>query len=1427
MMMVGTKRRSDHAAGNSSPKRAKQSTSDENVFRRTLRRLGLHMSNECSYELDLEQAIFLRRLTASLSDSNEELRECFLEGLHEHIEDSERLQQSVMFTALSNDCGTESQDLAGTRCDSLLRLCLSVDSIQTAVVAMMLEKLPEFAEDDASTQTVDMPAVIITQLRWLDRVVDPEALSEKLLEMITVTNIAIQREIVAALPEIITDSQHEHVAKALKEMLFEDPQLTVCILDALANLSLSSQLLSEIRTSVMKILPSTQSSQLAVVLRFLLHSVVPSNAVEIIADVRENLDLASSTPVPVLTSTPAISASHTAAGAGADEGELLAAQALHASVRFQKCVGDAWLKVIEQMPTVGKHKPLDLLLMFILHQCPGRHKGVEALIRSKCRDGLFLPDLIEQTFQSHTQALQEYFSSIVSIAESLLRSMNDAVATFAETLYQQVFLNFAIFHQQEVIGALVTHVGGGQSHEVDAALSVLSSLVDTQPMAVSPFVVFLKGMLDYLENLSVTQLRRLFTLLSQLAFCGDCDAGHVADDMHIIIRKQLTNSKLRYKRMGIIGAVSVISAMAAARPGETEAAMTNTETSSQPSTLSGQTYEQTVALLDMVRSNCVQHPLAASLFYDELTAIVCRGRLDMKILTWIADCVVADFQDAFLMESESALPQASPLELGLAYNLDVGDDGSVAVNLMPLLAKVPAPSLSARMSDQACPTSSLISMPSHFSLLQQCEKMQHSQSLEGIDALLGCPLVLCTESVMQKFPSLPTEQKLRICASLLLAINWCREIINAFATQEDGEMKGKVVQRLQNITHLEQVLERCLAVTPSFVPPLAVFDEDIAVKSVGDVISSIAAANGTGSAGSGGGKRGRKPTKKKKAADDAAAKSDDVLSQQDLDGSIAASVPSSIAAAATSSSSTPTLPPGTCLLSHYQACVRELDMDVFCLIQHTCITKKELDSQMHTKTVEIISMQPPQLLLLLSDLRRKLNHILPATVSARGSFLKAKHRTPPSGFTLLQRFKPAEVARRVLDMLPWLCEHVEWAHEFLQKLNDGNGDDDLDDASFAELMDCGESKTVREIYRQIMKIITILLSWNGLSSLKVVRRDIYRAFAARLDIGESKKSQHLSFLASQSFQYLQNFSTTLPDLSTATLLCQQLQVLRDEVDTTALSAELSEVAGSFLQKEWPSEKKSTKANESLVFLLKLHITCAEDPLSVMETIAGKAAPELLSEDIHQTSLYPTLNRLSFPSFYRCLLHELVALLRSQPAPRAADAMEVKREQLTKLQLFVGVFYILINLVKAFDVRPVLGNALKYGRMFVETFLRLGMPVLDSTFRVSKEDVQSLLKTLQQSTRSLHHFSGHSKVMKDVVLTNHVPALKKCLEAFVFRVKAMLSVNDCHQAFWIGNLKNRDIQGEEILSQTPQQVDDAGNESDQQLSEEGSDSEDEG
>ncbi|KAL1272543.1 hypothetical protein QQF64_028405 [Cirrhinus molitorella] len=188
-------------------------------------------------------------------------------------------------------------------------------------------------------------------------------------------------------------------------------------------------------------------------------------------------------------------------------------------------------------------------------------------------------------------------------------------------------------------------------------------------------------------------------------------------------------------------------------------------------------------------------------------------------------------------------------------------------------------------------------------------------------------------------------------------------------------------------------------------------------------------------------------------------------------------------------------------------------------------------------------------------------------------------------------------------------------------------------------------------------------------------------------------------------------------------------------------------------------------------------------------------------------------------YYKSMMAELERAIRKIPPSKQTDNQEVQSEKLLTWNLAVRDFHILINLVKMFDSRPVLTVCLKYGRLFLESFLKLGMPLLDYSFKKHKEDVQSLLKTFQLSTRQLHHMCGHSKIRQDTGLTNHVPALKKSLEQFVYRVKAMLTLNHCQEAFWLGNLKNRDLKGEEILSQRSQAADEEEEESSQMQSEE--------
>ena len=79
------------------------------------------------------------------------------------------------------------------------------------------------------------------------------------------------------------------------------------------------------------------------------------------------------------------------------------------------------------------------------------------------------------------------------MAELLLRSSSSGDTNVPEALYYGIFCTFDVYCRQEVVGALVSHVGSGFSREIDSALAVLYRLTTERTDDMSFFYVFLKG----------------------------------------------------------------------------------------------------------------------------------------------------------------------------------------------------------------------------------------------------------------------------------------------------------------------------------------------------------------------------------------------------------------------------------------------------------------------------------------------------------------------------------------------------------------------------------------------------------------------------------------------------------------------------------------------------------------------------------------------------------------------------------------------------------------------------------------------------------------------------------------------------------------------------------------------------------------------
>uniref|UniRef100_A0A915JW07 Uncharacterized protein n=1 Tax=Romanomermis culicivorax TaxID=13658 RepID=A0A915JW07_ROMCU len=156
------------------------------------------------------------------------------------------------------------------------------------------------------------------------------------------------------------------------------------------------------------------------------------------------------------------------------------------------------------------------------------------------------------------------------------------------------------------------------------------------------------------------------------------------------------------------------------------------------------------------------------------------------------------------------------------------------------------------------------------------------------------------------------------------------------------------------------------------------------------------------------------------------------------------------------------------------------------------------------------------------------------------------------------------------------------------------------------------------------------------------------------------------------------------------------------------------------------------------------------------------------------------------------------------APESALALWVKA---------VRQFKFMISILKKVNARAVLVAAMQQGDIFLRIFIQNCMSLLDRTFSESFDDVKRLLSAVQNATRQLQTLCIHSKAIenifrfkkfqkmsKDKSLTKYVPPLKKTLEELLYRVKAMMAINKCEKAIKISDLKLRNLQGEELLSQ---------------------------
>ncbi|XP_043406780.1 Fanconi anemia group D2 protein isoform X6 [Chelonia mydas] len=1334
---------------------------NDSIFVQLIKTAGITLNaGERQNDIAVDQATFQKKLCQILRKHPfyPHVVQEFVSGLETHIKDRDQFRNCLLPCAPVR--GEVTRNLVHSYCESLIKLLLGIETLQPAVITLLLEKLPEFFFDTVGTFGTNFPRLIVNQFKWLDKILDSKDLIMKLMQMVSVSPAPIQHDIITSLPEILEDSQQSEFAREVSQLLKRDTRLTVPILDALSNLDLDAGLLAEV-----------------------------------ISALRKNLDLSSCIlPLQILSSQSKLksqpqTSSSTSQVSSSQNCVKLLFDVIKLAVRFQKGISEAWIKAIENTVSLSDHKVLDLIVLLLIHTTNTKsRKQIERVLRNKIPLGCVPEQLLQSAFRNHSLVIKDFFPSILSLAQTFLHSADPCVVSFGSCMYKQAFSAFDSYCQQEVVSALVTHICGGNDVEVDISLDVLTDLVTLHTSSLIRYATFVKNILDYTEKLNPQQIRKLFYILGELAFSQRQEDSYIQDDMHMVIRKWLSSTVPKYKQMGIIGAITVAGSMASKRSKEDRCSLERTQQSEEHC-------RQLSILLDLVSYCCEQSPEALALYYDELANLIekQKGNLDSQILERIGKSVVEDFSNDFVVDLTPVVDGVHLFPVKSLYNLDEDESqGTIVINLLPLLSQnwlgKSVDEMATRNQGKKIVSPECL-CPS-FRLLRLYTTEQHNGSMEEIDALLGCPLYLTDLEIEGKLGSLAKQEREFLCSLLFHALNWFREVVNAFCQQQDLEMKGKVLTRLQNITELQNMLGKCLAASPGYVLPPAIFDCE--------ALEAAPTVNAVGLV-----KKKKTGGKKQKSEGSKDSSADHSQMEENPEGNQSEAETTQLEKDTTEKRSGIPL----VQLQSYRAFFRELDLEVFTILHCGLLTKSILDSEMHTEAREIVQLGPAELVFLLDDLCQKLEHILMPPAAKRAPFLKQGKDCRNIGFSHLCQRSSQEVAQCAVELLKPLCSHMENMHNYFQALITEN--EEVVDGPRVNIQ---EHQLLSSCYQQLLQVFRLLFAWSGFSQRENsdLLRSALKVLADRLKPGETEFLL-LEDLISESFHYLLNFQHSVPNFQCALTLTQLLIVIAEKPVASWKKDKIASLAKQFLCQSWmqPSgmREKGSQFSDALHTLLCVYMEHTDNILKAVEDISSVGVPELInSANDGYSSTYPTLTRQTFPVFFQVMMAQLENSVRSIPAGKPSDSREVQLEKLLHWNMAVRDFHILVNLVKVFDSRPVLSICLKYGRLFVEAFLKLAMPLLDYSFKKHREDVQSLLKTLQLSTRQLHHMCGHSKIHQDLGLTNHVPLLKKSLEQFVYRVKAMLAFNHCQEAFWVGILKNRDLQGEEILSQDSEEND---------------------
>lgn len=368
----------------------------------------------------------------------------------------------------------------------------------------------------------------------------------------------------------------------------------------------------------------------------------------------------------------------------------------------------------------------------------------------------------------------------------------------------------------------------------------------------------------------------------------------------------------------------------------------------------------------------------------------------------------------------------------------------------------------------------------------------------------------------------------------------------------------------------------------------------------------------------------------------------------------------------------------------------------------------------------------------------------------------------------------------LIELLPKICTKLRDIVDILREQNDHQS---------------------KEAVRLLLCLLTKIFNWKGFESVtyNILLRDGLRILASQID-ENNITLKSCKELVTESCKYFESLCDVTTQISLSISLINMCQSLmkHSESYTNQNKEKYAKMAFGFLCLQWPEDNHTSIQYKSAVIeLLNNWINNEPFPLQTVTTILDWLPNEISKLEKAQNNLnrIPSITRSNFHFLFKKMFDGLIngikiALPMTERDPKRIEIWYEVAENVQKL----------VQICKTLTTKNNILIFLKNMPILLKFFLNLGMPILEHNLKYQTEDVTKILKMMQGGTRYLHTICCDSAEKKDLTLTKYIPVAKSILERLIYSVKGMLVLNNSPTAFWMGNLVNKNLEGQEIFSQ---------------------------